>query len=397
MPVQNIDVAIRDLSVGTALDSDVLDSSGIVLLRKGQVLTQDIVDGWMRRGFARVLLRRYDDHESEDGLDSAEARQLVRPYDPKLVEQLSECFLQAKQAVDEVVVQLAMREEADTSELNVVSQVYFEAIQRDTGVVLSNVASQKVEAGESSSHALARRSIQLAMLGAATAGTLGLTREECNAITIAGMLHDVSLFEASLQMLHSDQQTPDERRDVYFRHSLHSAELFSRSEGVSELVRIVISQVHEQIDGHGFPRGLSGHHLNTLSRILNIADAYLTLIEPNQSQPAYVPSDAVAYLVNHTNNGAFDRDCMKAFLNAVSIYSVGSKVLLDDSRTATVMRSSRTDPLRPIIRVDDGTESIIDLRRTKLNVARPTLDPAFPHRRRLPKAQMQTVLWKPLY
>ncbi len=121
----------------------------------------------------------------------------------------------------------------------------------------------------------------------------------------------------------------------------------------------------------------------------------LTLVEPNQSQPAYVPSDAIAYMVNHTNSGSFDRDCMKAFLNAVSIYSVGSKVELDDHRSATVLRSSGNDPLRPIIRIDDGTDTIIDLRQSENYVARPIVEPDFPHRRRLPKARCKRFSGSP--
>ncbi|MGN6135153.1 MAG: HD-GYP domain-containing protein [Aureliella sp.] len=397
MAVQNLDVAIGDLDVGKPLDCDVLDASGIVLLRKGLMLTQEIVDGWTRRGFARVLLRRYEELDIGDDFEDSDSAELSRPYDPLLLKELNQCFLQAKQAVDEIIFQLTMREEADTAMLESVSQTYLDAIESDIGVVLYNAATQKVNPGSSGNKALATRSVQMAMLGAATAATLGLSRDECHAVSMAGLLHDISLFEETLALLQSERSTPEERRDVYFRHSLHSAELFSRSGGVSDLVRVVISQVHEQIDGSGFPRGVPGQHLNTLSRILNIVDAYLTLIEPTQSQPAYVPSDAIAYLVSHTAKGAFDRDCMKAFLTAVSIYAVGSKVELDDSRTATILRSSRTDPLRPIVRIDDASESIIDLRRSKLNVIRPAIDTEFPHRRRLPKAQMQSVLWKPLY
>jgi hypothetical protein len=105
----------------------------------------------------------------------------------------------------------------------------------------------------------------------------------------------------------------------------------------------------------------------------------------------------MAYLINHTSNGAFDRECMKAFVTSTSIYSVGSRVGLDEAQTATILRSSRTDPLRPIVRIDNEHETIIDLRSSHLNVARPMLDPNAPHRGRLPKSQMQAVLWRPAY
>lgn len=403
MSLAGIDVAIRELKVGQPLENDILDTSGIVLMRKGLVLSQEVVDGWTRRGFARVLLGKAQEpkvsnnDQPDDNSPEAQAARLIRPYDPVLVKELTQNFSRAKQAIDEIIFQLAVKEVPEMGALQEVFQKYLEAINRDQGAVLSHAASQKIPQGKANNSSLSTRSVQMSTLGAVTAFCMGLSRDECQDIATAGLLHDMALFEEPLASLQNNYNTPEERREVLFRHALHSAELFSRCHGVSDLVRVVITQVHEQVDGRGFPRGLPGHHLNVLSRILNIVDAYLTLIEPNQSQPAYVPSDAIAYMVNHTNNGSFDRDCMKAFLNAVSIYCVGSKVELDDHRSATVLRSSGSDPLRPIIRIDDGSETIIDLRHSENFVARPILEPDFPHRRRLPKSQMQAVLWKPIY
>ncbi len=393
MSAKCVDVAICDLTVGQPLGGDVLDTSGIVLLRRGTVLSQDVVDGWTRRGFARVLLNDGDGTGEAAGSD---VDRFMQPYNPDLVKELSVTFTRAKQAIDEIIFQLAMKEVPELSALEAVLQTYTSSLHVDDATVIANAVGQKIPPGKPSNSSLATRCVQMAMLGTVTAYVMGLSRDECQDIGVAGLLHDMSLFEETLAMLQNVYTTQEERREVLFRHALHSAEMFSRCPGVSDLVRVVITQVHEQVDGRGFPRGLPGHHLNVLSRILNIVDAYLTLVEPSQGQTAIIPSDAIAYMVNHTNNGSFDRDCMKAFLSALSIYAVGSKVELDDQRTATVLRSTRTDPLRPIVRLDDSSE-IIDLRTSDLSIARPMLEPEFPHRRRLAKSQMQTILWKPIY
>jgi HD-GYP domain-containing protein (c-di-GMP phosphodiesterase class II) len=403
MSTQSTHIAVQDLPVGQPLACDVLDSSGIVLLRQGLVVTQSVIEGWQRRGFARVLLSYPTTNKvgNAAGTKSASnedpATRLVQPYDTELVEELNESFSIAKVAIDRIVDRLAVRESPALSVLESLFDGYVQAIHKDDGAVLASAATQPVQQVGATNSALATRSVQMAILGATTASAMGLSSQEIRDIATAGLLHDMSLFQETLVMLQSGFTSDQDKREVLFRHALYSAELFSSSSGLSDVVRLVITQVHEQVDGRGFPRGLPGHHLNVLSRILNIVDAYLTLIEPEQSQPAYVPSDAIAYMVNHTSNGSFDRECMKAFLTAASIYSIGSRVQLDDSRTATVLRSSRSDPLRPIVRIDDASDAIIDLRVSHLNVTRPLLDPAFPHRRRLPKSQMQAVLWQPIY
>lgn len=394
MPFRNRDVAISELNVGEPINYDVVESSGIVLLRCGETLTQGHVDTWTKRGFVTVQLRPSESGKSPEEIESAK---LIQPYDPALVKELNKCFAMAKQAVDEILFQLAMKEEPSLSGLEPVFATSLQALDSDMGLVLASAASQKIPIGKLNNSSLATRSLKMSVLGAATAISLGLSRDDCEAVATAGMLHDMSLFEETLAMLFNEYSSQEERREVLIRHALHSAELFSRCTGISELVRIVITQVHEQVDGNGFPRGLPGHHLSAPARILNIVDAYLTLIESNYSQPAFVPSDALAYLVYHTGNGVFDCDCMKAFLSALSVYAVGSKVELDDSTVATVLRSSKTDPLRPIVRLDDGSQSIIDMRKTHLHIARPIQEPEYPHRQRLPRSQMQAILWKPVY
>lgn len=402
MSTQNTHIAVHNLPVGKPLECDILDTSGIVLLRKGLIVSQEVIDGWNRRGFARVLLAQPSARIGKPALakrtylDDQETK-LVQPYDDELMTELNQSFEIGKVAVNQIVDRLTANETPTLSVLESLFQGYVNAIQKDDGAVLASAASQQIPPGPASDSSLATRCVQMALLGATTASAMGLSAEELRGIATAGLLHDTSLFQEPLAALQRNYSTPAEKREVLYRHSIYSAELFSKCYGLSDLARVVIAQVHEQVDGRGFPRGLPGHHLNVLSRILNIVDAFLTLIEPEQSQPAYVPSDAIAYMVNHTSNGSFDRECMKAFLTAASIYSIGSKVQLDDSRTATVLRSSRSDPLRPIVRIDDASGAIVDLRTSHLHVTRPLLDPGFPHRRRLPKSQMQTVLWQPIY
>ncbi len=59
------------------------------------------------------------------------------------------------------------------------------------------------------------------------------------------------------------------------------------------------------------------------------------------------------------------------------------KVMLDNYSTAWIIRSSVTDPVRPIVRVDDAQGTIIDLRRSNRSIEAPLEDDR--RRRRLNK------------
>ena len=397
------EIPLSDLTLGSRTLGDILDKSGNVLMRKGLILNQAVVDAWTRQGISQVLMSEPEatdgssPNKSEVKPSSSRSSCLLQPYDPISVKQLDQTLQRTIAAIEEVVFALVMKETPETAQFEATIDKALTALGADEGAVLSYVNSQKMPPGKQGNRALATRSFQMSVLGLMSAKNMQMSDEECHGVALAGLLHDISLFEEPLAMLYSEYNTPEERQEVSFRHAVHSADFFSRSPGVTDLVRVIISQVHEQVDGSGFPRNLQGHHVNVLSRVLNIVDAFLTLIEPQATRTAYIPADALAYLVHHTNHGVFDLDCMKAFLKSMSIYAVGSKVVLDDERVATVLRSTQTDLMRPVIQLDSDPNSIIDMRESELTIMRPVVDPNFEHRQRLRKSTIDQVQWKPLF
>ncbi len=213
--------------------------------------------------------------------------------------------------------------------LEVILEQIAGAIQTDADVVLANAYREMDAPSQTHNERLIKRGVILSSLSSATADQLNLSASDCLTVAMAGALHDLALFEETKALLLGDRPLPVEVEEAYLKHGDSSAELLGNCRQVSIQVRVIISQVHEQIDGTGFPKGLNGNLLSIHSRILNLVDAYLTLIDP-YSPLSLVPADALAYLVRQTTRGAFDYQCMRALLKAISLYPVGSSVLLND-------------------------------------------------------------------
>ncbi len=81
----------------------------------------------------------------------------------------------------------------------------------------------------------------------------------------------------------------------------------------------MIREVHEQIDGTGFPYNLKAEQISFGGRILNVVDAYVQMISEPSEDP-YFPADAMAHIVYHTKHDAFDREVVCHLLSAASIY-----------------------------------------------------------------------------
>ncbi len=111
----------------------------------------------------------------------------------------------------------------------------------------------------------------------------------------------------------------------------------------------------------------------------------------NRRRERIVAADAMAYLVHQTGQGRFHRGAMDALLRCCSIYPVGTKVLLDDSSIASVIRSSQSDPISPIVRIE-GSHHIVDLRHSERRIIAPHLTES-ERCERLPARLYDQILW----
>jgi len=107
---------------------------------------------------------------------------------------------------------------------------------------------------------------------------------------------------------------------------------------VPDEICVIVNQVHERVDGSGYPRGLHINLIHPLARVLNVVDTYLSLIDPGPGRPAILPHDAIGFLLHEGARGRFEALPMQALLTTVTLFPIGSRVELDDGRKATVIR-----------------------------------------------------------
>jgi DNA-binding CsgD family transcriptional regulator len=78
----------------------------------------------------------------------------------------------------------------------------------------------------------------------------------------------------------------------------------------------VAVQYRERLDGSGYPRGLAGGAISWPARILGVADAYQSMIEPRPHRPALSGASAAAELKAEVTAGRLDGAAVAAVLAA---------------------------------------------------------------------------------
>lgn len=123
--------------------------------------------------------------------------------------------------------------------------------------------------------------------------------------------------------------------------------------------RQVAYQIFERFNGSGYPRRRAGNQIHKLSRIASIADVFVALTSPRPHRSAFQPYRAVEIILEETKRGLFDPVALRGFLQTVSLFPIGSIVLLKDGRYARVMRTNSESYDRPIIAIYTNHDSSV--------------------------------------
>ncbi|MDX9866234.1 MAG: HD domain-containing phosphohydrolase, partial [Anaerolineaceae bacterium] len=107
---------------------------------------------------------------------------------------------------------------------------------------------------------------------------MGLSKQECNDIHIAGILHDIGKIGIPERILtKSGKLTPQEWHSMR-QHPLLGSQILTPISGFKKIAELVKTH-HEKYNGRGYPCGLSGEEIPLGGRILAVTDAFTTMTD----------------------------------------------------------------------------------------------------------------------
>ncbi len=397
---------LDELLVGVSARENLYDERGVLLVAEGVEITAALVDSLRRRG-VKTLYREQgsSDHargssdqargSSDQARGSSDKRQSIRQtpraaeptlsglspnYPLKKVERIRDQFAAGERAIAFLCQAINRSGPTDLRRTDACIDMYVNELVDDPDPVVANALAYEADLE------LARRCIQFSVLSMAMAQQMDLPVKQLQEIGSAAIVHDWSLFDLPADSRFPHQAMSNDARAEYRRHPDSTVEILNSIQGVSPELKQFVSQVHELLDGSGFPRGSKADQIHPLSRILCVADTYLTMTSPPKDYPRIIPCDAVAYLINGASEGKYSAKAVTGLLRAVTLYPIGSIVELSDTTKARVIRSNGTDYGYPIVESLVDTSRIINLKNADVFVTRPIPVPEY-NEVRLPDTQ----------
>ncbi|MEX0716682.1 MAG: HD domain-containing phosphohydrolase [Planctomycetaceae bacterium] len=260
--------------------------------------------------------------------------------------------------------------------------------------------------------AIASHCLQMSLYGMAIAIEMGFNEQNVQRVGIAGLLHDWGMLRVPREIREAERRLDRIELLEIRKHPRYSLDLIERATTLPSLVPMIVYQVHERLDGRGYPRGRKGNAIHLFSRILHVADEFVSLTSPRPYRAPYSPYAAMESLLGRGTGRCLDPPVTRALLRVVSLFPIGSYVRLSDGSTARVLRGNGSLYDRPVVRLvadaagkkvrETSDAGLIDLSDSPLRVAQALPTPgrreiaAPPHYRRLLLARQPLVGGKPL-
>ena len=206
----------------------------------------------------------------------------------------------------------------ELAEKNLLLERYSNHLENATvQIMMSLQTAMEEKDGYTAGHTL--RVTELALLLGQGAGLSG---EDILVLRRASQFHDIGKLVVDVSCIQKAGALTPEEWDLIKKHPGVGASIIEPLTFM-ERERDIIRHHHERLDGTGYPDGIGGNELDTLTRIITIADSYDAMTSRRNYRRNLTLSEAIAEL-RHCAGTQFDPELVEIFagvvLSARSLY-----------------------------------------------------------------------------
>ncbi len=162
---------------------------------------------------------------------------------------------------------------------------------------------------------------------------LGMRAERIVSIHQAGLLHDIGKIGIPEAILSKPAKLTDDEYQLMKQHAGLGAALVQEIHSLRYLAPL-IRYHHEQYNGNGYPKGLTGAQIPLESRILSVADAIEAMASDRPYRRALNANEILREL-EHYAGTQFDPQVVRAFTNVIA--AQGTRLIVNSARDISRM------------------------------------------------------------
>jgi diguanylate cyclase (GGDEF)-like protein/putative nucleotidyltransferase with HDIG domain len=144
------------------------------------------------------------------------------------------------------------------------------------------------------------------------ASELNLQGEQLGNLCYAAFFHDIGKAKVPEHILQKPTSLNDEEWKVIHQHSRWGKEMLEKDKDLVDVANIV-EQIHERVDGMGYPNNLSGDEIRIEAKIIAVVDAFDAMTTDRIYRRAMDQESAIEELQKHAGS-QFDANVVYAFV-----------------------------------------------------------------------------------
>ena len=200
---------------------------------------------------------------------------------------------------------------------------------------------------------LVTHSLRSAVFAIVVGMELKLQNHQLGELAAAALMHEIGLIHISEDIYSRAGELSDEEKKYLYVHPVLSCKILKKAKFPLPICLGTLDH-HERENGTGYPQKLTSEKISLYGKIIAVVCSYETMIGERKHKKA---DDPAAGLLNilRLETSQYDEEVLKAFLNALSFFPIGSFVYLSNNTVAQVIDSNAEDPRFPVVRIIDRT------------------------------------------
>jgi HD-GYP domain-containing protein (c-di-GMP phosphodiesterase class II) len=199
-------------------------------------------------------------------------------------------------------------------------------------------------------------SVNVCIFAVALGRKIGLTKLQLYDLGMTALLHDIGKARIPIEVLNKTRDLSEDEWRLIQAHPWRGAMTLFGLRGYAEIPYHAILVAHEhhmKTDLGGYPRSVRPRSLGVFTRIVAVADGYDAATTRRAYQTEPIEPDQVLREMWTNPKRGFDPIIVKALINLLGVYPVGTCVILDTLEVAIVSQPNPDQQLlnRPRVRI----------------------------------------------
>ncbi|UII54140.1 HD-GYP domain-containing protein [Cytobacillus spongiae] len=203
----------------------------------------------------------------------------------------------------------------------------------------------------------AQHNISVAILSGLLGKWLRLSEEHLRVLITGAVLHDIGKLCIPERILNKPGRLTNEEFSVIKMHPIYGYHLLLNQQKLQFDIPLIALQHHERMDGSGYPYNLKGNEITTYAKIVGVVDVFHAMASDRVYRKA-LPFYQIMDEMSKGSYGLLDMKITTVFIRGIMTSLIGEKVLLSTGKMGIILSVHQSDPLLPLIKVQD---TFIDL------------------------------------